>query len=263
MSSFFSKQIIFVLVFILIAVGAIFVLPKKAETPTTIKEVKTEDATIKGTGDFTIEQIPIENIPKAPSLDRPVYFNANLSEEVKKILTDRISADIAMLKKNIGDIETWILLGADYKAAGDYGGARLAWEYANAIRPANYVSFSNLGDLCHFYLKDYPCAEKNLLISIKNEPAYIAGYRALYDLYALSYKEKFSEAPKILLKGLAVNPKSVDLMILLAQYYRDTGDKGNALLYYDKAIALLTTAGDTARLEAVKSDRTALIPLTP
>ena len=261
MPSFFSKQIIFVLVFILIVVGAIFILPKKAETPTTIKEAKTEDATIKRTGDFTIVEVPITgNIPKVPSLDRPVYFNANLSEEVKKILTNRISADIVTLKKNVGDFEAWVVLGADYKAVGDYGGARLAWEYASAIRPANYVSFSNLGDLCHFYLKDYSCAEKNLFISIKNEPTYIAGYRALYDLYALSYKEKASEAPKILLKGLAVNPKSVDLMVLLAQYYRDTGDKGNALLYYNKAIALLTEAGDTARLEAIKSDLNALNP---
>ena len=259
MSSFFSKQIIFVSVFILIAVGAVFVLPKKVETPTTIKEGETENAVIKGTGDFTIVEVPITgNILKVPSLDRPPYFNANLSEEVKKILTNRISADIATLKKDAGDFGAWIALGVDYKTAGDYDGARLVWEYASAIRPANYVSFSNLGDLCHFYLKDYPCAEKNLLISVKNEPTYIGGYRALYDLYALSYKEKIADAPKILLRGLTINPQSVDLMILLAQYYRGIDDKGNALLYYDKAIILLTTAGDTAMLEAINRDRSAL-----
>ena len=132
------------------------------------------------------------------------------------------------------------------KTIGDYAGAREAWEYANAIRPGNYVSFSNLGDLYHYYIKDYPKAEENLLQAIKNEPSHIGSYRALVDLYTQSYTEKLGEVPSVLSDGLKKNPDNYDLLIMFASYYKNAGDKVNAISYYNKAIAVADKFGQSA-----------------
>ena len=49
---------------------------------------------------------------------------------------------------------------------------------------------SNLGDLYHYYLKDFAQAEMYLKQAIANEPANAFLYKNLADLYTLSYKEK-------------------------------------------------------------------------
>lgn len=258
MSLFFSKQIIFLLVFILIVVGVIFIFPKKAETPTTTKEANTENVSVKGTGDFTIKPLPVGENLTPPSLDSSINYATSITPEAKKILAADIERFRAALKKNPEDLNSWLELGLRYKMAGDYREAREVWEYSASLTPSDYISLANLGDLYRSYLKDYGKAEVNLLKAVKNKPDFIGGYRSLYELYYYSYKEKIAEAPKILLQGLTANPKSVDLMILLAQYYRDADDKTNALFYYDKAISELTKTDATSRLEAVKSDRATL-----
>lgn len=209
------------------------------------------------TPSYVIEEIPIER-PQPPNFNREIKFISGTTAEVKSAVLANVAELTARLKKNPSDFDALLNLGALYKIAGDYEGARLVWEYASAISPANYSSFANLGNLYHNYFKDYPKAETNYLKAIANEKTYIDGYRSLHELYRYSYAVKAAQAPKILEQGIAANPKAVDLMIVLAQYYRDTGDKAKALVYYDKAIAELTTAGDTARLEAVKSERAAL-----
>jgi Tfp pilus assembly protein PilF len=189
-----------------------------------------------------------------PDLDRPVTFTVQFSDSDQEKIKAQAAELSAALKKDANSLTNWLGLGVLRKAIGDYEGARQAWEYANAIRPKNYVSFSNLGDLYHYYLKDYPKAEENLKQAIKNEPSNIAAYRALADLYTQSYTEKLSEVPNVLNLGLKSNPEHYDLLILMASYYKNAGDKVNAKLYYERALAAADKLGMTDMKKVISDE---------
>ena len=142
------------------------------------------------------------------------------------------------LKSEPNYLQGWLQLGILRKFLEDYEGASLAWQYASAIRPADYVAFNNLGDLYHFYLKDFAKAEKYIKQAISVKPDFIPGYKNLFDLYALSYTEKSSQAVPILLEGIQKNQSDYYLKVVLASYYKDQGDKPNARKYYEEALKL-------------------------
>ncbi len=192
-----------------------------------------------------------------PDLDR-LIIAPSIQGAVREQITSQLKEVSGNLKKNTTVFDNWILLGLFRKIAGDFEGARDAWEYAGAISPMNHVSFSNLGDLYHYYLKNYPLAEKNILIFIKNNPENIAGYRDLYNLYTQSYREKINEAPKILLSGLSKNPNNLDLLVLLAKHYVGMGDKVNATKYYELAITEAQKEGNTSLKQVLESELSSL-----
>lgn len=214
---------------------------------------------IEATGDYTLEQVSIEKtkIP-APNLDRPLTFSSNLPPEAKKIITDGIKRLTDTLKGDSSRFDAWLDLGSYRKQSGDYEGAREAWEYAGVLAPESYVPWNNLGDLYAHYLKDFPKAEQNFKKSITLKPDYIGGYRALYELYRYSYKEKSNLAPQILKDGLAKNPKSTDLMVLLAQYYKEIGDKTQARTYYNQALNEFNKSGNTSMSALIQQEITNL-----
>ncbi len=183
----------------------------------------------------TVEEISVMSF--VPKLERSISFPASFPEEAQDIIRNKIVTLRQNLKKDSTLVNDWLDLGIQYKTIGDYEGAKEVWEYSSLLSPSNFVSFYNLGDLYHFYLKDYQASEKNYLQVIANKPDYVNSYRALYDLYHLSYKEKSTLAPTILLKGLDVNKGNVDLLILLGGHYKGVGDKSSAKKYYSLALA--------------------------
>ena len=199
----------------------------------------TDISGISMTGDGSIEIVPIDdrNLPPAPSLERSVDFKNTLAPEVKAIMVTRIEDSIKELKKDPLNVNEWIMLGVNRKSIGDYEGARDAWEYAKALAPSSIVAWNNLGDLYHFYLKDYVKSEENWKKTITLKPDYIQGYSGLVDLYRYSFKVKLSETPVILKAGIAKNPDSVDLQVMLAHHYQDMGQTAEAKDAYNKAIA--------------------------
>ena len=97
----------------------------------------------------------------------------------------------------------------------DYEGARLAWEYAGAIRPKSPTPFNNLGELYAYQLKDNAMAEKNYLKAIENDPSAIYIYRNFFDFYRYFVKD-MAKARALLEKGIVANPStSSDLKSLL------------------------------------------------
>lgn len=212
---------------------------------------------IEGGGDYTIEVLPdadnTPNIP-VPDLDRPIVFSATMSPEAQAILKANIETVINDLKKDSSQANKWLSLGINWKIVGDIEGARLAWEYAAALEPINSVPFFNLGDLYHYYLKDFAKAEKNFQQAIANDPSFIQAYRSLFELYTLSYTEKAHLADDILLEGLKKSPNNVDLLVTLAQYYKGTGKTEEAKKYYKMAITEAEKAGNTALVESLKSE---------
>ena len=160
------------------------------------------------------------------------------TEDQKKVIHQKILDAAGSIDVNPDLLDPWLQLGFYKKVIGDYEGARDAWEYASQIRPQNVVSFKNLGELYWHYLPDYPRAEANLRKAIENEPKLIDSYVTLSDIYRYSWKEKINLADDVLLEGIQNNPGNRDLISYLARYYKETGDKQNAIKYYRELLRL-------------------------
>ena len=175
---------------------------------------------IEMTGDGKVEIVPIEErkLPPAPALVRPTDFSNTISPEVKNIVLANLEKAITAIKKDPKNIANWIDLGIQRKTLGDYEGARDAWEYAKVIEPGNLVPWNNLGDLYHFYLKNFAKSEENWKKTIALKPDYIQGYRGLFELYMYSMKEKTGDIPAMLKQGMAKNPGATDLKAMLEDY---------------------------------------------
>lgn len=238
-----NKKIIGIIGLIVVALaGAGFVVFRDMKGTKNLGEKTATTTDISGvsmTGDGKIEVVPIEsrNLPSAPALERSTDFKNTLAPEVKAIMLTRIAENVKELNKDPKNVNEWIMLGVNRKTIGDYKGARDAWEYAKALAPTDLVAWNNLGDLYHFYLKDYVKSEENWKKTIALKPDYVQGYSGLVDLYKYSLKEKLSETPVILKAGITKNPDIIDLQVMLAHYYQESGQTAEAKDAYNKAIA--------------------------
>lgn len=212
---------------------------------------------VSGPGGALIE--PISDIPAPPKYPRVITYPKDFSSEARRIMKKTIDDIVSELNENNTNTDAWIQLGLRYKQLGDYEGAREAWEYASLLSPGNVVSFNNLGDLYHYYLKDYKKSEANFLTAIQNDSVYALSYKGLHDLYRYSYKKDGGAAATILIQGIKANPQNIDLIVALASYYAvDKGDEANALVYYKKALALASAAGNTALVKELEDKIAAL-----
>jgi len=257
-----NKRLIGIIIFLLLLAGvAFFFVVKKSDKAVVTPEAPVLNNTV--TGDLESEQgqyeIKVEPLVRTaniavPDLGRNVGFGA--ADQNSKIKIEQISNQ---LKADANKISLWMELALLRKSIGDYEGARQVWEYVVSISPDYIVPLINLGNLYQFNLNNYLKAEEYMKKVIQKDGAAVDSYYRLYLLYALSYKEKIAEAPKVLLQGLSANPKSIDLMIHLAEHYKNTNDKANAIVYYDKAIAALNAIGDVANAAEIKKVRDSLI----
>ncbi|MGB2580666.1 MAG: tetratricopeptide repeat protein [Minisyncoccia bacterium] len=175
---------------------------------------------IEMTGDGKIEVISMDEqkLPPAPPLVRSTDFSNTLTPKIKKIIISNLERNIEAIKKNPNDVVSWIDLGTQRKQLGDYEGARDVLEYAKLLESGNLVVWHNLGDLYHFYLKDYKKSEENWKKTIALKPDYVLGYYGLYELYMYSMTEKLSEVPALLKQGIEKNPDETGLRAMLAEY---------------------------------------------
>jgi tetratricopeptide (TPR) repeat protein len=186
-------------------------------------------------------QLEIVNLQQRAEqiLQRPVIFKSEPPTVIKADIEKQIRENIESLREGYDNLISWISLGQLRKVIGDYEGARDAWEFASLIRPENSLSFHNLGDLYGSYLKDMPKAELNYLVSLKNDPANVNAYLNLADLYW--YEGEKEKIPNLLSRGIRDNAKTEDklpLLARLAKYYAESGDKENAIKYYQEIITL-------------------------
>ncbi len=158
--------------------------------------------------------------------------------DARKRYEDRFKVVVSRINQTPDMVDLWIDLGLIKKTFEDYVGARDAWEFASLIRPKNATSFINLGDLYWHFLPDFGASELNYKKALVNSPGTLGIYKDLSDLYRFSYKEKAGLADDIILEGLALHPKSIDLLMWLASYFRDIGDKNNAIKYYSEVLKI-------------------------
>jgi tetratricopeptide (TPR) repeat protein len=222
-----------------------------------------DNVQVEYTGSVTGKFSPVDTskLPPAPDTKRKVSYSKDLSPEVQKIYAEKIAASAADIKENPYSLEAWIGLGLNYKQAGDYAAARDAWEYASLLSPGNVVSFTNLGDLYHYYLKEYPKSEQNYRQAIKNDPTYVLSYVGLHELYRYSYGVLTTKAADILKEGIKANPKNIDLYTTLAAYYKSLNNKidiANARAYYEKALAIAKELKNEQLIALIQAELDAL-----
>lgn len=119
----------------------------------------------------------------------------------------------------------------------DYDGARDIWLYVNKVRPGGSPSYYNLGNLYADVYKDCIKAEENFKIAMTNDPNEISYLRNIFDLYNTKCPDK-GMAEEILKQALTIKPDAVDFMVLSAEFYRDQGNREEAIKYYEQAIGL-------------------------
>lgn len=163
-----------------------------------------------------------------------------------------IDANLAGADFDAGKVSGLIQSGIVKQNKGDYVGAEEDWIKAQKMSPGNLVPYNNLGNLYHYYLKDFPKAEQNLLKVVELDPSYISGYRSLVDLYRYSYQKNTTKAVDIIQQGLKANPKNVDLYVLLANYYQEKGDVKNARINYNLALEEARVKGDSDVVRSIE-----------
>lgn len=185
---------------------------------------------------------PVASIP-LPDLDR-ITFNSELSPERKQEYTGRMKDAAKQIRANESVYENLLELASYRKLIGDYVGAEEVWMYMTKIYPNARQPYEALGNLYHFYTKEFLKAESAMKKAIENEPVYPYSYVNLFELYTLSYTEKKNMAEQTLLNGLANNPKSVLIELTLAKYYDALGRKNDARTYYEQSLEFARSVSD-------------------
>ncbi|KND46751.1 MAG: hypothetical protein AB201_02845 [Parcubacteria bacterium C7867-006] len=224
-----TNKIIIIFGFIIIVVVLGFLLYKKTKTLTNASDgvlnVSTTTTTqnglqisSEGTGDYKIEQVPVnegrEVLPQpVPDLNRKLVFlsSLNLTQEAKDIITSKVKDLQSQLKKDATFVTGWIDLGIYQKMAGDYDGAAISWTYVTKLVPSDYISFGNLGDLYAYYLKNNALSETSYKKAISNAPKQAYLYIQLAGVYKDVFKD-MDKARAIIDQGLKNLPDDKGLL---------------------------------------------------
>ena len=176
-----------------------------------------------------------QNIAEAGNSPIMSQFPADKVKQYK----DELARLKSVLEKDPTDVEAWMKVGLLKKVFGNYVGARDAWEYAvNEFASNDATVLANLADLFGFYLGDKEKAEAYFERSIEADKNQTNVYINAADFYRNVYTEKEGEAEKTILQGLNNLPNDESLLIYLASYYRDKGDKKQAIEYYEKVLVV-------------------------
>ncbi|MEK7629036.1 MAG: hypothetical protein AAB394_00750 [Patescibacteria group bacterium] len=240
-----NKKILTVLVIVLLVIIVIvarYIFENKETVPQSYQSSDSFDTTKENLTNNS--NLSINKIPKyiGRPLDEVIFGKGftNPGDDIVEKKRGDLKVLAAVLNAspmgNAG-VDDWIAVGVIKKFFNDYEGVRDVWEYAGVLYPDNALSFANLGNLYAFYLHNNVKAELNFKKAIKNDPYQPSYYLGFADFYKNVYTEKKAEAPKILLDGIKVI-KDVNLVLSLATYYRDTGDKANALKYYEEILKM-------------------------
>jgi len=171
----------------------------------------------------------------------------------RKEFVEFLRRDKKELKKNLPleDRVTYTLdLGLQWYVLGEYDRAVKWWGKGLALKPDNEIGWYNLGN-AYRRMKDFVQAEaayeKSISYARQDE---LNGCLALGELYGNDYLEKRDQEPEVYKRCLEKSPDNRDLIARLGIYYRDRGDKENAIKYFDELYRLEPTVelGEEIRL---------------
>lgn len=271
-----SKRTAIILVSILvISLGlatASYTIGKKAhnaEMTTTVDSATSTDSSSSpititssnGASGYKVKVISssVQTAPTHPQIDRPLAFASTVTNDQKTAFQDAANKLQAMLKNDPTSGALWINLGTVRKMAGDYEGAKEAWEYVAAAAPNNTGALSNLADLYANFLKDNAKAESYYEKVISLAPQSTDAYKDLATIYAtMNTSVANNRAEEILAQGIDANPRAFDLRLILARLYRQEGDMTDAKLEYSYAANSASAQGREDAAKAIKQEATGL-----
>lgn len=172
----------------------------------------------------------------------------------KEQLPDKVREAVEKLKNDPTDVNSYVIVANYKREKGEYEEAIKIYKAALEVRPTDTLLLMNLAEL-YERTKEYSGAESAYLRVTENNPKWISAYRKLADLYCYNLKEKQSEIPKILNKGMENNSEN-ELYFVgpLAVYYKDFGPKEEAIKWYKKLIDLDPT-NETAKNELAEIEK--------
>lgn len=224
------NKIILGVVAVVVLLGVYMLFDRKSDTgdkvnidpnATTTTSTGTSTVVTTGSGNYTIEQVPIEEgsgVPKPiPNLDRPITVSSNamVTPQATASATPVIKSLQAKLKKNPADFNNWIALGISQKEAGDFQGAVISWTYASKLAPSDYIALGNLGNLYAYFIKDNAMAESFYKQAIAKGPLQANLYTQLADVYINVFKDT-AKAKAIIEQGLQKLPNDANLLQIKA-----------------------------------------------
>jgi len=190
-----------------------------------------------------------------PAISAPIAFGVGVTAATRLSVQAQASGIESQLAADSSNTQLWMSLATTKQIGGDYAGALEDLQYAAKLNFSDPTPHMALGDLYTNNLKQYDKAEQEYREALAIQPAGSDPYRALFELYTTtSYKPNPTAPVDILKQGLTVNPKAVDLQILLARYYRTEGDAADAKATFDAAIANATAQGQTDLAAQIKTD---------
>ncbi|MDO8559476.1 MAG: hypothetical protein Q7S23_00355 [bacterium] len=181
--------------------------------------------------------------PTPTGLERYFAFKV-VGKNIDPIVVERergvFDSAVQLLRDDPDYFDGWITIGGIKKAMGDFEGAADVWDYAGQIRPANSLSFNNLGDLYTNFLYDPVQAEAAYRQAISNsagEDRNTFFWASLFDLYRYKINDQ-DKAFAVIDEGIIANPARVELPLRAARHAAQIGERAKALAYYQQALRL-------------------------
>ena len=171
-------------------------------------------------------------------ISRPILVKIPISDSSRKSALAKLDELIKLIKGKYDYVNAWYDLGAYRIVIGDYDGAIDAYKFVVLLKPGDYISYANLGDIYMNYLKNYPLAEENFLKAIKNNSAYFFGYTELATLYENNFNDGKQKAEDLFLLGIKLNAENLYLKIKFAEFYERNGKKSEALALFREVLSL-------------------------
>lgn len=201
----------------------------------------------------------LQAAPTHPTIDRPLAFSAGMPDDQKTTLQNAADKLQAMLKDDPTSGALWINLGTVRKMAGDYEGAKEAWEYVANAAPNNTAALFNLADLYANFLKDDAKAESYYEKVIALDSGSTDAYKDLATIYTtLNTPVANNKAEEVLAQGIDANPRAFDLRVILARLYRQEGDITDAKLEYSYAVNSASAQGQEDAAKSIKQEASGL-----
>lgn len=181
---------------------------------------------------------------------------ANYPKEFVSVQREKLAEVIKLVDASPRDESNWVDIGLVKKVFNNFIGARDAWEYAKLLNPNASMPYYNLGKLYSAYLPDNKKAEENFMAALSLNPSVEYVYLALAEFYHDFYKEKSNQVDEVLLEGLKAMPLDLNLNLQLALYYKEIGDKENAIKYFERFLKLPNLTG--TQQKAIEEELAAL-----
>lgn len=172
---------------------------------------------------------------KQPDIHKELAFPADFPKDAQKVISENTETLRSEIENEPTNFGAWLDLAIQYKTVNDHEYAAEIWEYLAEAVPTQSVQFNNLGNIYHFFLKDFEKSEKNYITALENSPEQTIYYIGLHELYKYSYKQDTSLAEDTLLEGIEKTENPIDLVNTLARYYKDQGDTKKAIKYFTEA----------------------------